>query len=202
MRQSGPGSGRHGRGSGGHGESSGGHGQSSGGHGRAAIVIFLLVLAGGGLVPLIASHRGRVTQPVAFNHLKHTQKLGLACEFCHKYVRTSAHSGLPDAATCAMCHSVKQGTSKEAAKVTELLAAGDSLQFHKLFHLASHVFYTHRRHVGIAGLACKNCHGDIATSQRPPERPLMPRKSSRRMQFCLDCHRKQRQSTDCTSCHR
>jgi hypothetical protein len=110
-----------------------------------------------------------VTQPVAFNHLKHTKDLGLACAFCHQYVMSGAHAGLPQRATCAMCHQAPQGESPEAARLTELLAAGAPVNFNKLFRLPDHVNYTHRRHVGIAKLECPNCHGAIAET---PSRPL------------------------------
>jgi hypothetical protein len=119
---------------------------------------------------LVTVGRGpAVPQPVAFNHLKHTSDLGLACDFCHKYVRTGAHAGLPDAGTCSMCHRAPQGDSAEAARVTELLEAGDG-----------------------------NCHGPIAKTERPPERPLV-RVS---MDSCMDCHRERGQSLDCNACHR
>jgi len=139
-----------------------------------------------------------VPQPVAFNHLKHTQELGLNCEFCHVYVKKGAHAGLPDAQTCSMCHTAPQGTSTEAARVTTLIAQGDPLTFNKLFGLAPHVFYTHRRHVGIAELECENCHGKIAESERPPDRALVKVD----MDFCMDCHREQGQTLDCNACHR
>jgi hypothetical protein len=148
---------------------------------------------------LVVARRGpAVPQPVAFNHLKHAGELGLACDFCHKYVRTGAHAGLPDAATCSMCHRVPQGESAEAARVTELLEAGDSLRFTKLFRLPEHVFYTHRRHVAIAELECDYCHGAIAQSERPPERALV-RVS---MDSCMDCHRERGLTLDCNACHR
>jgi hypothetical protein len=156
------------------------------------------VLVAAVALPVLASRRPRVEQPVAFNHRKHTEELGLQCDFCHVYVRTGAHAGLPDAETCAMCHEAMEGTTAEAARVRELIAAGDPLRFKKLFRLPSHVFYTHRRHVGIAGLECRNCHGAIAETERPPERPLV----KIRMAFCLDCHRQRGQSVDCTACHR
>ena len=139
-----------------------------------------------------------VPQPVAFNHLKHTKDLGLGCQFCHKYVSTGAHAGLPDAATCGICHRVVQGKSPEAARVTALLARGDPLRFNKLFRLPLHVYFTHRRHVGIAKLECRQCHGAIADTQRPPEQPLV----RIRMKICLECHRANGQSVDCVSCHR
>ncbi len=82
--------------------------------------------------------------------------------------------------------------------MTELLEAGDPLRFNKLFQLPDHVFYTHRRHVGIAELECANCHGAIAETERPPERALV-RVS---MDSCMDCHREQGQTLDCNACHR
>ena len=146
----------------------------------------------------LARRSPAVPQPVAFNHRKHTQDLQLTCEFCHPYVTTGAHPGLPGNATCSMCHSAPLGDSKEAARLTEILSRGDSLQFRKLFRLASHVKYTHRRHVGIAQLECQQCHGGIAETERPPARPLVKID----MDFCLDCHRASEQSLDCVACHR
>ena len=152
-------------------------------------VTVLLLLGGGGPA---------VSQPITFNHLKHTQKLGLGCQFCHPYVSTGAHAGLPGRETCALCHQAPLGESPEAARLTELLAAGAPLRFNKLFRLADHVNYTHRRHVGIAQLECRNCHGAIAETQRPPLRPLVRID----MAFCLSCHRARDQSQDCVACHR
>jgi hypothetical protein len=165
--------------------------------GKAGLKIGLLALAAAALLG-IPFRTPPVAQPVAFNHRTHAKDLKLDCQFCHQYVTGGAHAGLPDAKVCVMCHQVRQGRSTEAARVTELLARGDSLRFNKLFRLPSHVNFTHRRHVGIAKLACESCHGAIADRQRPPERPLV----TIRMAFCLDCHRAKGQSVDCVACHR
>ena len=156
----------------------------------------LLVLASVATVAIAKG--GGVTQPIAFNHRKHTQDLQLECEFCHPRVRTGAHPGLPALETCAMCHQAPLGTSREAARVTEYVTQQRPLVFVKLFRLPAHVYYTHRRHVGIAGLECRLCHGDIALTVRPPRRPLV----SISMKFCLDCHRRSAQTLDCNACHR
>jgi len=139
-----------------------------------------------------------VQQPVAFDHLKHTKELELSCELCHDRVITGLDAGLPGRETCALCHQAPQGESPEAARLTQLLAAGAPLSFNKLFRLPDHVNYTHRRHVGIAQLECRNCHGAIAETQRPPLRPLVRID----MAFCLSCHRARDQSQDCVACHR
>lgn len=165
--------------------------------GPRALVVGLVALAALAFAVMLA-RGGVVTQPVAFNHRKHTADVGLGCEFCHQYVATGAHAGLPDAEICGMCHQAPLGESPEAARVTELLAQGDPLRFNKLFRLPSHVFYTHRRHAGIAQLECTKCHGAIADTDRPPPRPLV----RIRMSVCLDCHRAERQSLDCVACHR
>jgi len=140
----------------------------------------------------------RVTQPIAFNHLKHTRDLQLECQFCHVYVTVGAHAGLPGAEVCGMCHQAPLGTSPEAARVTALLASGAPLRFNKLFRLPAHVYYSHRRHVGIGKLECPQCHGGIAETERPPSRPLV----RITMKRCVDCHRAQGQSLDCVACHR
>ena len=163
---------------------------------RAAIVVAALALVVA-VARALAGNPG-VVQPIAFNHRKHTQDLQLGCELCHPRVRIGAHPGLPALETCAMCHQAQQGTSAEAARVTELVTAGRPLVFVKLFRLPPHVYYTHRRHVGIADLECRNCHGDIALTTTPPRRPLV----KIRMANCIACHRAQRQSTDCNACHR
>jgi predicted CXXCH cytochrome family protein len=149
-------------------------------------------------LPLFANRSRAVRQPIAFSHLRHTQDLGLECAFCHKYVETGAHSGLPAAETCSICHRVPLGTTEAAAELTRMIDAEEPLRFNKLFQLPDHVFYTHRRHVGIAEIECTVCHGAIAETEAPPPRPLV-RMS---MEYCLGCHRETEQTVDCNACHR
>ncbi len=165
---------------------------------RRRVVVFVTIVVIASVVSLVAAPGPRVPQPVQFNHLKHAGEFQMACDFCHPYVGTGAHAGLPDAETCSACHETVQGTSPEAARVTELIAQGDPLRFNKLFRLEPHVFYTHRRHVGIAELPCEECHGRIAETTRPPNRPLV----EMTMDFCMDCHLERGATLDCNACHR
>lgn len=168
----------------------------SGRMGPVALVLAVLLVA---LVTSLFSRRPPpVPQPIAFNHLRHTGELQLPCDFCHKYVRTGAHSGLPGGDTCSLCHLTVQGETQEAARLTELLQSGEPLAFNKLFRLPDHVFYTHRRHVAIGELDCSLCHGGIAESEEPPERALVEIK----MAYCVECHGERGVTTDCTACHR
>lgn len=160
------------------------------------IPLAILVVA---LTLVLAVNRSpAVPQPIAFNHRLHIEDEDLDCDFCHEYVRVGAHAGLPDAEICAECHDTPQGDSEEAARVTALIEQGEPLRFNKLFSLPDHVFYTHRRHVAIGELECLQCHGSIAETERPPERPLV----SMSMESCMDCHREQGETLDCNACHR
>lgn len=136
-------------------------------------------------------------QPIAFNHAKHTKELELGCPTCHVTVEKEAFSGLPGAEECAACHAELLGNSAEEKKLVALLKAGAPLSWQPLFRQPSHVFYSHRRHVVTAKIACRACHGSMAESTTPPGRV-----QKLGMGECLDCHRRTGGPTDCTGCHR
>jgi menaquinone reductase, multiheme cytochrome c subunit len=137
-----------------------------------------------------------ITQPIAFNHRLHTEML--ECETCHEFTRRVEHPGLPGLSICLQCHEEPQTDSAEERKLVRLADENGEQVFRKLFRLPDNVYYPHRLHVGIAGLGCESCHGDIAGTESPPIVPLI----RITMDFCVDCHRARDVSTDCTRCHR
>jgi len=138
-----------------------------------------------------------VEQPVAFNHRMHVEDVGLSCLDCHEYYESEVFSGFPPVATCAMCHEEAQGDSAAEAELVGLLSSGDSLAWKSLYLQPAHVFYSHRRHVVVAGIECDSCHDAIASSETPPSRA-----SVLSMEDCLSCHEDQEAGVDCTTCHR
>jgi hypothetical protein len=160
------------------------------------VVCFVLAGAAAFLrnVPVLATP---VEQPIAFNHAKHVQELTLECSVCHASFETEAFSGLPGLEVCASCHSEPQGSSKEEAKLVQLVRSGAPLEWRPLFRQPPHVFYSHRRHVVAAKIQCPTCHGSIAETTAPPASV-----ERLRMQQCIDCHRSLGVSTVCTACHR
>lgn len=172
--------------------------RSDGGLSRLLLLVPLAIIL---LVPVLVFAVNRspaVSQPFAFNHQMHIEEQGLECDFCHEYVQTGAHAGLPGAEICAECHDTVQGESEAAERLTALIDSGVPLRFNKLFTMPDHVFYTHRRHVGIGELECRECHGPIAETESPPERPLV----TMSMDYCMDCHRERGETLDCNACHR
>lgn len=160
------------------------------------IALILLGAAGFAAGRTVLRPGSNVEQPIAFNHRLHSESI--ECDTCHEHARHSAHSGLPGLSTCLLCHEEPQTDEAEEEKVRELAGAGHEQVFRKLFRLPDNVFYTHRRHVGLAGLECAACHGEIAQTESPPEASLV----RITMDFCIGCHRKHGVSNDCTRCHR
>jgi len=166
---------------------------------RLLIGAIILIAAAGGY----AAGRGfftpseRVRQPILFNHEKHVSELELECSTCHEYYETGRHAGLPSLDTCMQCHDDPQVDNPEIKKILELSSAGEERPFRKLFKLADHAFYSHRRHAAIESIPCETCHGGIAATTTPPERPFV----RITMDFCIDCHEKQGATLDCTHCH-
>ncbi len=139
-----------------------------------------------------------VVQPIAFNHQLHTGELEMTCDICHQFYSSGKHSGLPSLASCMDCHEEPLTESPEEQKIRDLAAAGQDDVFRKLFKMPDHVFYSHRRHAELGEIACETCHGAVATSSVPPQRPLV-RVS---MNSCVECHEREQVSSECTSCHR
>jgi len=139
-----------------------------------------------------------VLQPIAFDHQKHVGELGMECDLCHEFVHSGEHAGLPSLEICLGCHAEPLTDSPEEGKIAELAAAGQEDVFQKLFRIPDNTFYSHRRHAELAAIPCERCHGSIATTASPPRRPLV----RITMAFCIDCHRTEGVSEDCTRCHR
>lgn len=137
-------------------------------------------------------------QPIAFNHQKHAGELGLGCDTCHEFLQVGQHAGLPALSTCLMCHEEAQTESTEEQKIRDLAAEGQDDVFRKLFRLADHAYYSHRRHAIVAEIPCATCHGAIAETTSPPERPFVRVD----MDFCVECHERESVTTHCTACHR
>ncbi len=137
-------------------------------------------------------------QPIGYNHQVHVKKLDLACETCHETSRSGETAGLPPVSTCAACHQEPNGPSPEELKVVAAVQADRPIGWVRLYQVPRHVYFTHRRHVAVAGIACERCHGDMGSQTRPPPGPLV----ALTMDGCIQCHRTMGASADCDACHR
>lgn len=150
----------------------------------------------GALLAAACGHE--VRQPIEYSHRVHVSELALGCDHCHASSQLGDVAGLPALAVCAECHQEAIGTSAEERKVVAAVAAGAEIAWGRLYDLPRHVYFTHRRHVTSAGIACERCHGAMGAQARPPRAPLVPVS----MEACLSCHRERGATLDCAGCHR
>ena len=153
----------------------------------------LLVLAAAILLP----PRGSATQPIRFNHSKHTKDLGLPCTTCHLYAETGARATIPNIEVCRMCHTTLLTESEEEARLVEYIQAGEPIPWRKVYWVPEHVHFSHRRHTSVAEIPCETCHGAIGERSSPVTRRLV----NITMDGCVSCHRDAGASDDCISCH-
>ncbi|MEW6749494.1 MAG: cytochrome c3 family protein [Candidatus Latescibacterota bacterium] len=137
----------------------------------------------------------QVHQPFSFNHRAHAP---LACVACHQGVEMRAAAGLPDERLCLQCHATAPVTHPDEVRRWAEIGRPAAGAWGRLYRVPDHVYFSHRRHVGLAALDCVLCHGDMADQTTPPSRPL----AALSMQTCLQCHRQEQASTDCAGCHR
>jgi c(7)-type cytochrome triheme protein len=136
-------------------------------------------------------------QPIAFNHAKHIAS-GLECVNCHTGARTEEHATVPALAMCMTCHESALSKSPEEAKIRAFAAAGREIPWQPVTHVPAHVYFSHRRHVQLAGLECSACHGAMEKLTAPPRVPNLQLD----MDTCIACHQKKQARTDCNDCHR
>lgn len=143
-----------------------------------------------------------LAQPLPFNHKIHVTDNGFRCSACHQGVEVAAAAGLPRTEVCFDCHwddiTMNEAADPQIALIREHADAGSDLLWIRVTGLPSHVNFSHRRHVAVERIACDRCHGEMGERVVPPEAsPIV-----HSMDWCLECHRSARATTDCLHCHR
>lgn len=137
-------------------------------------------------------------QPINFSHIVHVQGNKMECQYCHWNVEKSPYAALPSVESCMGCHNLVKGKSeesqKEISKLEKYYQEGRAIPWKKVHVMPDHYKFNHQRHTS-AGVSCHSCHGQVA------EMPEVERQSSMKMGFCVECHREQGSSIDCTTCH-
>lgn len=157
-------------------------------------VLSLLVA---GLALAACSHAPPVVQPIQFSHKVHVEK-GLPCDGCHQSVEKAAFAGMPGTETCMMCHQVAMTDSPEEEKVRQYAEKGQKIPWRRVYEVAGHVYFSHRRHVTLGHLECVQCHGNVGENAAPLTVAAVPISMDR----CLNCHAQKGAAADCDACHR
>jgi len=163
-------------------------------------------------------------QPIAFNHVLHTEQ-GMTCEQCHYLRADGSFSGLPGTEACAECHAKALGSHPEEVRfVTDYVDTGREIRDEWLVYQKQpdNVFFSHAAHSAercgqcheYASTAelCSLCHLDVASTTTPPvyseNRLSGYSKNTMIMWTCERCHAHPehygptRASNACFVCHK
>lgn len=155
------------------------------------------------------------SQPIAFPHSVHAGTNGIDCKYCHNSVTKSRTAGLPTVNVCMNCHKqIKGNDAEQSAKIAKIYEAAGfnpegpgeytgetkEIVWNKVHVLPDHVYFSHKQHVVVGGVDCKQCHGDMAkmteTAKVQPvselnkvEGNVQLTKPTLTMGWCIECHK-------------
>ena len=123
---------------------------------------------------------------------------GVSCLFCHSDALRSPAAGMPSMKKCMDCHATIATGSEEIQTLAGYWQRQEPILWERHLQLPRFVYFSHRVHVGVAGLNCERCHGDV--SQMTEALPVV----DANMGWCINCHDQQEnaeQLRDCIVCH-
>ncbi len=150
-----------------------------------------------GLLLSACQQAAPVVQPIQFSHKAHVEK-GLPCDACHQSVEKASFAGMPPTETCMMCHQGAITDNPEEEKVRQYAEKGLQIPWRRLYEVAGHVYFSHRRHVTLGRVDCVQCHGNVGESVAPLTVAAVPIGMDR----CVNCHAREGAANDCNACHR
>jgi hypothetical protein len=152
----------------------------------AAAVIIAVVLGAGGVGLYLSDYVTGVNiareQPVPFSHRHHVAGIGIDCRYCHTTVETAAFAGIPATEVCMTCHAQIWSDSPTLEPVRASYRNNQSIRWNRVHKVPDYVYFDHSIHVH-KGIGCSTCHGHV------DQMPLVARKETLHMGWCLDCHR-------------
>ena len=126
-------------------------------------------------------------QPVKFSHNVHAHDNQTECLYCHTTAEYAHSAGIPSVNLCMNCHViVRDGTKSGRFEINKLVDAFENrmpVRWIRVYNLPHHVFFSHTQHVGVAGLDCSECHGEVKQMHR------INQVYDLSMGWCLKCHR-------------
>jgi len=135
-------------------------------------------------------------QPIAFSHKIHAGDYKIACQYCHSGVRKTTTAYVPSVQLCMGCHQLVAATKPEVNKIRQDWEKNLPIEWSRVNRLADFVYFNHYPHIA-KGIDCSKCHGDVASMSE-----VKPVVKVNNMTWCVDCHRENKASIDCYTCHR
>lgn len=133
-------------------------------------------------------------QPLAFSHKIHSGQNKIPCLYCHTNAERSPHATVPSMNICMGCHNVVATNKPEIMKLRQAYTDKRSVEWIRIHSVPDFVYFNHSAHIA-KGVACQTCHGPVETM----ERVYQVRRLN--MGDCVTCHRQNKASISCNTCH-
>ncbi len=149
-------------------------------------------------------------QPIPFSHKHHAGLYGIDCQYCHSNTDRAPSAGVPPVELCMGCHQNFPASYDQQFEGIRTLKQHweekKPIEWVQIYRLPEYVQFRHNRHLA-AGVECQRCHGPIEEMDKVYLTPdtiwwpwLIP-SSKPEMGWCINCHRENGASQDCTRCH-
>ena len=162
----------------------------------ATVVVGLLSLAAALIymdIPYPAGIGQR--QPIPFSHRVHVQSKQVSCFMCHTEAPRSSRAGIPPLETCLLCHARIIRSHPYIANLRQHFDQNKPVIWERVNWVPEFVYFNHSVHI-VRAIDCSVCHGDVTSMDR-----VVPARKFE-MGFCVQCHRDNKATTDCFTCHR
>jgi hypothetical protein len=134
-----------------------------------------------------------IVQPLPYSHKQHLS-LGLKCKECHTMPDPGESMGIPAATKCMACHQTVKADSEAIQKLAAYAKDKRPVPWVRVYQIPSYVAFSHKIHLE-TGATCQTCHGEVQ------ERTQLWKEVDISMGGCMECHRINKASNDCTYCH-
>ncbi|GFO58877.1 class III cytochrome C domain protein [Geomonas silvestris] len=134
-------------------------------------------------------------QPIPFSHRVHAHTKRISCLMCHTEVARSSRAGIPPLETCLLCHQRIIRTFPYIEKLRQYFRENRPVVWQRVNWVPEFVYFTHSMHIR-RGIDCSICHGDVERM----DRVVTAHKFE--MGFCIGCHKRNKATHDCFTCHR
>lgn len=164
---------------------------------RGAIPLLILVLIGLGgwaFLDTFSNVGYAPAQPVPFSHKLHAGTRKIPCLYCHSSAERSRYATVPSVNVCMNCHTVVRTDRPGVQMVQSLYQAEQTIPWVRVHRVPDYVYFSHRWHVA-KGIACQTCHGQVQNMD------VIRQDQNLKMGWCISCHRKNKASQECNTCH-
>ena len=133
-------------------------------------------------------------QPLPFSHKVHAGTMKLACKMCHPNPDPGETMTFVAPAKCMDCHSSIKTESPAIQRLAAAANRGTPLPWVRVYAIPTFVDFSHRSHLEKWN-TCQECHGPVA------ERDQLAKEVDLNRAGCMNCHRTNKASLECSYCH-